>query len=212
MLSQPSQFMVFLEHAGQPPQRPPSLGPNPGLAGPFRGGPYPQYGMPPRNVNVLQGGFVPGLQPRATSQQQQQQSMVPSPSPGFIQQQRNQSSFPFGGIGQQTPGQQQHQAVTSLPQHTNPSQQSQQSNGASSGLPPHLTQGSTTPSLGGTAPSVSSASEVGLDPNDFPALGSSAPSSAANNGNGGGSCELCISGRDGCATSSSSGDTHTREW
>lgn len=162
---------------GQPPQRPPSLGP-PNLAGPFRGSPFAQsYGMPPRNVNV-QGGFLPGPQPRTLSQQQQ--GMVPSPSP--FQQQRNQSSFPFGGIGQQAPGpqqQQQHQPTTSL-------QQQQQSNGASTGLPPHLSQITATPSLAGTgtAPSVSSASEVGLDPNDFPALGS-VPTNAGNNGSAG---------------------------
>lgn len=137
--------------------------------------------MPPRNVNVLQGGFVPGLQARTSSQQQQQQ--LPNPSPGLFQQQRSQSSFPFGGIGQQPPGQQQqqqHQPTTPLQQHSNGN-----GNGASSGLPPHLTQNATTPSLVGTAPSASSASEVGLDPNDFPALGSSAPTNTANNGNGG---------------------------
>lgn len=140
--------------------------------------------MQPRNVNVLPAGFLPGLQPRTSSQQQQPQNMVPSPSPGFIQQQRSQSNFPFGGIGQtpgQQPPQQQHQPTTPLQQHS----QQQQSNGASTGLPPHLAQNATTPSLVGTAPSVSSASEVGLDPNDFPALGSSAPTNATNNGNGG---------------------------
>lgn len=143
--------------------------------------------MPPRNVNVLQGGFVPGLQPRASSQQQQQQqNMAPSPSPGLFQQQRNQGTFPFNaGLGQQqqttTQQQQQHQATT-LQQHSNAPPQT---NGASTGLPPHLTQNATTPSLGGTAPSASSTSEVGLDPNDFPALGSSAPSNAANSGNAG---------------------------
>jgi CCR4-NOT transcription complex subunit 2 len=142
--------------------------------------------MPPRNVNVLQGGFVPGLQTRTSTQQQQQQqqSMVPNPSPGFIQQQRNQSNFPFGGIGQQTPSQQQqqHQPTTPLQQHSNAPQQSQQSNGASTVLLPHLTQSTTTPSLTGT---TSSTSEVGLDPNDFPALGSSAPTNAPNNGSAG---------------------------
>src|SRR6202011_1970853 len=92
-------------YQGQPPQRPPSLGPNSGLPGSFRGGPYPQYGMQPRNVNVLPGSFLQGLQPRTSSQQQQQQNMVPSPSPAFMQQ-RNQNNYPFGGIGQQTPAQQ----------------------------------------------------------------------------------------------------------
>src|SRR3984885_13226801 len=155
---------MFEHNLGQPPQRPPSLGP-PNLTGPFRG-PFAQsYGMPPRNVNV-QGSFLPGPQARTLSQQQQQQGMAPSPSP--FQQQRNQS-FPFGGPGQQVPGpqQQQHQPTTSLLQ-----QQQQQSNGMSTGLPPHLSQSATTPSLAGTGatPSISSASEVGLDPNNFPAL------------------------------------------
>lgn len=168
---------MFERNLGQPPQRPPSLGP-PNLTGPFRG-PFAQsYGMPPRNVNV-QGSFLPGPQARTLSQQQQQQGMAPSPSP--FQQQRNQS-FPFGGPGQQVPGpqQQQHQPTTSL-------QQQQQSNGMSTGLPPHLSQSATTPSLAGTGatPSISSASEVGLDPNDFPALGSTAPTNAANNGSSG---------------------------
>lgn len=50
-------------------------------------------------------------------------------------------------------------------------------------FPPHLAQNAA-PSLG-TAPSVSSQSEVGLDPNDFPALGATPAnnSSAASSGN-----------------------------
>lgn len=168
------QFSIY-GLSGQPPQRPPSLGPNPALAGPFRAGPYPQYGLPPRNV--LQGGYVPGVQPRAPSQQQPQ-NMLPSPSPGLYQQQQRQGSFPFNGLGHQAAGQQQHQ-TPSIQQHSN----AHQANGASTGLPPHLTQNAATPSLAGTAPSAS-ASEVGLDPNDFPALGS-APSNTASNGNSG---------------------------
>lgn len=113
--------------------------------------------------------------------------MVPQPSPGFIQQ-RVQSNFAFGGSLGQAQGQgQQHQQSTLLQQQhsTTPqsSQQQQQSNGTSNSLPPHLTQ---TPSLPGTAPSVSSASEVGLDPNDFPALGSTPAinnNSSSSNGN-----------------------------
>ena len=158
--------------SGQPQQRPPNLAPNAGLAGPFRG-PYPSYGMPPRSV--IQGGYVPGLQPNnhraTTTQQSQSQNMVPQPSPGFLPQ-RGQSTFPFGGALAQT--QSQHQQPT-LQQHPpNPSQlsQQQQANGSSNSQPPHLPQNTTTPSLSGTAPSVSSASEVGFDPNDFPALGS----------------------------------------
>ncbi|KAF7977699.1 hypothetical protein HWV62_2958 [Athelia sp. TMB] len=172
------KFSETMNRPGQPPQRPPSLGPNPGLAGPFRPGPYPQYGLPPRNVNVLQGGFPPGVQPRAPSQQQPQ-NMLPSPSPGLYQQQRNPGSFPFNGLGHQATGQQQQHQAASLQQHSG----AHQANGTSTGLPPHLTQNAATPSLSGTAPSAS-ASEVGLDPNDFPALGS-APSNSASNGNSG---------------------------
>ena len=171
---------------GQPPQRPPSLGPSPGLpGGPFRGSPYPQYGgMPPRNVNVFQGGLVPtGIQPRASSQQQQ--SLVSGAlSPGFIQQ-RTPGSFPFGGIGQQTTSgqQQQHPPSTTpgLQQHSS----QQQANGASAGLPPHLSQRATTPNLGGGAQSASATGEVALDMNDFPVLGSSGPTNTSNSGNGG---------------------------
>lgn len=105
--------------------------------------------------------------------------MLPSPSPGLYQQQRNPGSFPFNGLGHQAAGQQQQQHQTpSIQQHSS----AHQANGASAGLPPHLTQSSATPSLAAT-PSAS-ASEVGLDPNDFPALGS-APSNTASNGNSG---------------------------
>jgi CCR4-NOT transcription complex subunit 2 len=179
-------------YLGQPQQRPPNLAPSAGLAGPFRG-PYPTYGMPPRSV--IQGGYVPGLQPTnhraAAAQQAQAQSLVPQPSPAYLQQ-RAQSTFPFaGGLGQP-----QHQQST-LQQHTsNPAsqlsqlQQQQQPNGPSSTQPSHLPPSSATPSISGTAPSVSSASEVGFDPNDFPALGStpsnvttsSTPNGSAGNG------------------------------
>ncbi|KAL0570568.1 transcriptional regulator [Marasmius crinis-equi] len=101
--------------------------------------------------------------------------MVPQPTPTFIQQ-RGQNNFGFGGMGQQ------HQSANALQQ-----QQQQQVNGTSSSLPPHLTQ---TPNLA-NAQSASSASEVGLDPNDFPALGSTSTnannSSGNNNGSGGSS-------------------------
>lgn len=130
--------------------------------------------MPPRGV--LQGGFVPGL--RAPTQQPPPQSMVSQPSPAFIQQ-RGQNTFPFGGtLGQS----QQHQSP--LQQHQQQQQQpsQQQTNGTSNQLPPHLTQ-TTTPTPG-TAPSASSASEVGLDPNDFPALGSTSTTNGGNLGGG----------------------------
>ena len=79
--------------AGQPPQRPPSLGPNPALGGPFRT-PYPQYGIPPRNV-------MPGYP--ALPNHRTTQNVVPQPSPNFIQQ-RGQSGFPFVGGIQHTSG------------------------------------------------------------------------------------------------------------
>ncbi|EMD39642.1 hypothetical protein CERSUDRAFT_71526 [Gelatoporia subvermispora B] len=97
------------------------------------------------------------------------QNIVAQPSPNFLQQQRGQNNFPFGSAGLQ-----QQQTQQPLVQHTAQTPLShaahQQQSGINSNLPPHLAQNAT-PSLG-TAPSVSSASEVGLDPNDFPALGS----------------------------------------
>ncbi|TFK48768.1 hypothetical protein OE88DRAFT_1663920 [Heliocybe sulcata] len=150
-----------MNRPGQPPQRPPSLAPTPGLGGPFRA-PYPSYGLPPRNV--MQG--YPNLPNHRTPQ-----SMVPQPSPNFIQQ-RAQSTFPFGSTTQQSlPHTQQQQTTGTQP--------------ANASLPPHLAQQSQpAPSTLGTAPSVSSASEVGLDPNDFPALGSG--SAAVGNSTGAG--------------------------
>lgn len=46
--------------------------------------------------------------------------------------------------------------------------------------------GSQTPGIGGNAPSGTSASDVGLDPNDFPALGSTAPTTSSNSAPSGG--------------------------
>ncbi|KAI0345617.1 hypothetical protein BDW22DRAFT_1369761 [Trametopsis cervina] len=152
-----------MNRTGQPPQRPPSLGPNPALGGPFQRGPFPTYGMPPRNVMP---GF-PTLPNHRT-----QQNIVPQPSPNFIQQ-RGQSGFPFaGGIQQQSQASSQHtqQNTISHAGHQQQQAQTQQSSAATPSLPPHLSQNAA-PSLT-TAPSVSSTSEVGLDPNDFPALGS----------------------------------------
>ncbi|KAA1473840.1 hypothetical protein DENSPDRAFT_840356 [Dentipellis sp. KUC8613] len=168
-----------MNRPGQPPQRPPSLGPNPGIGGPFRG-PFASYGMPPRNAMP---GY-PGLPNHRTTQ-----NVLPQPSPGFAQQRT--PGFPFGaGLqqqqSQQSQSQHQHQQVP-LQQHGQ--QPPNQPSAAHSNLPPHLSQ-TNTPSIGGTAPSVSSASEVGLDPNDFPALGSTPATTASvpsnNNGNGGG--------------------------
>lgn len=150
---------------GQPQQRGPSLAATPGLATQFRP-PFPGYGMPPRNVNVLQSaGYVPALPPNThrTPSQQSVPSLAPQPTPGFLQA-RAQSSYAFGAgtLGQ-------HQASGALQQQQQqlPSQQQHQTNGSTPSMPPHLSQSSVI----GT-PSISSASEVALDPNDFPALGS----------------------------------------
>jgi CCR4-NOT transcription complex subunit 2 len=112
-----------------------------------------------------------------------QQAQLSQPTTGFMQQRQN--TFPFAGtLGQTQAGQAQHPTSTLQGHSTNLQTSSQQqSNGTSSSLPPHLTQNANTPSLGGTAPSVSSASDVGLDPNDFPALGST-PASTNNTSNG----------------------------
>ncbi|KAL4249812.1 CNOT2/3/5 family protein [Abortiporus biennis] len=156
--------------AGQPPQRPPSLGPNPALGAPFRG-PYQGYALPPRNV---MSGY-PGLPNHRAGQ-----NIAPQPSPNFMQQ-RGQSNFPFAGSLQQQQSNQgptQHTPPTPLP-HTPLQQQppTQPSTTANSTLPPHIQQ-SALSSLG-TAPSGSSASDFGVDPNDFPALGST-PTNALN--------------------------------
>ncbi|KAI0088606.1 hypothetical protein BDY19DRAFT_906609 [Irpex rosettiformis] len=145
---------------GQPPQRPPSLGPNPALGGAFQRGPYPTFGMPPRNV-------MPGFQ--TLPNHRAQQNIVPQPSPNFIQQ-RGQSAFPFGGgIQQQSQASSQHTQQTAL-SHATHQQQPLPPSATTPSLPPHLSQNAA-PSLT-TAPSVSSASEAGLDHSEFPALGS----------------------------------------
>ncbi|KAI0671151.1 hypothetical protein C8Q78DRAFT_841125 [Trametes maxima] len=153
-----------MHRAGQPPQRPPSLAPNPTLGGPFRG-PYPGYGIPQRNV-------TPGYPILPT-----QRTVVPQPSPNFLQQ-RGQSNFPYnaGNLQQQQQAQSPAQLAsqTTLPHAAH--QQQTQGAGANPSLPPHIAQNAA-PSLG-TAPSVSSQSEVGLDPNDFPALGTTPANNA----------------------------------
>lgn len=145
---------MFTSRVGQPPQRPPSLAPNPALGGPYRG-PYPGYGIPPRSV-------MPGYP--ALQNHRAGPNLVAQPSPNLFGRGQNNFGFASGGLQQ---SQSQHTGSSAL--HT-PIQQQSQSSSATSTLPPHLAQ-TATPSLG-TAPSVSSASEVGLDPNDFPALGS----------------------------------------
>ncbi|KZT37338.1 hypothetical protein SISSUDRAFT_1034149 [Sistotremastrum suecicum HHB10207 ss-3] len=154
------------------------------MAGAFRS-PFPgTYGMaPPRNVNVgvMQG--YPGLPNHRTTQQQ---SIVGAPSPGLFTGQRGgggMAGFPFSGSLQQPQPQNgpppQHQQSQHMPSTT-----------PSASIPPHLSQQqqqqpsqpSTTPSVpssavtgaSATASSATSTSEVGLDPNDFPALGSGA--------------------------------------
>ncbi|THV03631.1 hypothetical protein K435DRAFT_791661 [Dendrothele bispora CBS 962.96] len=159
--------------------------------------------MPPgRNVGVLGGGYVPGIQPnshRTPSQQQQSQQQPQQPPTPFMQQ-RTQGTFPFGaGLGQHQPLQQQQQQQQVQQQQQQAQAQAavqglaqQQTNGSTNSLPPHLAG---TPNLpganggggasgnGGGNQSVSSTSEVGLDPNDFPALGSTSASSNSNNAN-----------------------------
>ncbi|TBU45583.1 hypothetical protein BD309DRAFT_707942 [Dichomitus squalens] len=165
-----------MHRPGQPPQRPPSLGPNPALGGPYRG-PYPGFGMPQRNV-------MPGY-PSLPNQR----TVVPQPSPNFLQQ-RGQSNFPYtaGTLQQQQAQSQSQQQLASqgaLPHpaaHQQQQQTQNQGSGVNSTLPPHLAQNAAPSSL---APSVSSQSELGLDPNDFPALGAAPASStpAATNAN-----------------------------
>lgn len=91
---------------------------------------------------------------------------------------RGQNSFAFGGgaLGQQHQGsaplQQQQQLSTQQQQ-----QQQQQTNGTSTPMPPHLAQSS----IIGT-PSISSSSDVALDSNDFPVLGSTPANTTSSSG------------------------------
>ena len=123
---------------------------------------------------------MPGLQPNShrSSQQSQVQNLGPQQTPSFMQQRGQPGGFGFSGaLGQHQPSslqqQQQQQQQQQIPAQ-------QQTNGTSSSIPLHLAQ---TGNLG--APSVSSASEVNLDPNDFPALGS-APVANNNSSTSGG--------------------------
>lgn len=193
---------------GQPQQqRPPNLAPAPGM-GPFRGPPYPgAYALPPRNVmppypgmpshrtqNMLpqpSPGFIP---PRGTTafpfgatslqQQQQQQQQQQAQAQQQAQQQQQQPQQQPPNTIQQAQQSQQPQSLlnpnlhsqqpSSLPQHSN------------SPLPPHLASqngsatGLTTPGVSGAT--TSGASDAALDPNDFPALGSSASANSTNVG------------------------------
>lgn len=162
--------------SGQPPQRPPNLGPAQGLGGaPFRS-PYPTaYSLPPGGG--LRQGF-PGL---TSGHRTPGQNMVLQ-SPGFIQQ-RGQTSYPFGTSLQPHPPAQAHPTNQTSLGHSQAQQPPQPSSATttSSSLPPHLQSGGGAPGLGNTQ-SGSSGGDVALDPNDFPALGSG--STGANGGAG----------------------------
>ncbi|KAF4617728.1 hypothetical protein D9613_005838 [Agrocybe pediades] len=174
-----------MNRPGQPQQRAPNLTPNPVLSNQFRPS-YPAYGMPPRTVIQAGSGYVPTLQPnahRSATQQPQVQVLTAQASQGFNQP-RGQSSYAFGGgvLGQ-------HQPSSVLqPQQSLPSQQQQQhqqsqSNGSQSTMSSLLAQ---TAGLSST-PAASSATEVSLDLNEFPALGSGLSNQNPTSSNNGGS-------------------------
>lgn len=164
-------FFCFLKDArlmeicpGQPPQRPPNLGQAQGLA--FRG-PYPSaaaFGMPPRNAlqqQTFQG--IPG------SHRTPGQNMV-LPSPNFMQQ-RGQSGYPFGAstaAQQSHQQQQQQQQLQSTLQQAHSSLPLGQQQQSSAGVLQQHLQASNLANAQSTTP----ANDGGLDPNDFPALGS----------------------------------------
>jgi CCR4-NOT transcription complex subunit 2 len=121
--------------------------------------------MPPRTVGVAPGGY-PGLS--AQQQQHRAQNMIPqgAGAGGFIQAQQRAGTYPFATSG-----------MSGLGQPPQAQQQSQQQQGGGQGqststpsLPPHLVpqgQQSVSPGL----QSSQQNGESGLDPNDFPALG-----------------------------------------
>jgi CCR4-NOT transcription complex subunit 2 len=179
--------------------------------------------MPPRNVLPAGAGYVSGIQPnthRPTTQQSQVQSLTPQPGNAFNQQ-RGQGSYAFGGaLGQHQPStllQQQQQGLPSQQQ-----QQQSQSNGAQTSMASLLA-----PSPGlGAASGGQGAGDVGLDPNDFPALGSTTANpnaTSSNNGSGAGGTTsyatqagtgvlLGVSGGSGSAVGSSTAATQTRDF
>ena len=145
--------------------------------------------MQQRNILQTGAGYVPSLQPnshRTTTQQSQAQTHTPQPTPTFNSPRGQSSSFAFGAstlVQHQPSGvlQQQQQQQQSLPSQQQPQQQ--QTNGTTNTMSSLLAQTSNP----GPAPSVASTSDVGLDPNDFPALGSTPAnvnSSSSNNGSG----------------------------
>lgn len=172
--------LIFL---GQPQQRPPNLTSNTALASQFRQA-YP-YAMQQRSILQTGAGYVPSLQPnshRTATQQSQVQTHTPQPTAAFNPTSRGQSSFAFGAS---TLVQHQPSGVLQQPQSLPSQQQQQQTNGTANSMSSLHAQTSNS----GQAPSVASTSDVGLDPNDFPALGSApanANSSNSNNSSGAG--------------------------
>jgi len=166
-----------MNRPGQQPQRPPNLGPAPNIGG-FRG-PYQQaYGIPPRGVMP---GYAAMQNHRAT------QGIVPQPTPGGFMQRTvgNANAFNFGGSmqqqqavaqqqSQQQSSQQHHPQPPSVVQPPHPSAPPQNPPGAGTpGVPLHLALQQQQQQQGANASSTATAgSEVSLDLNDFPALGS----------------------------------------
>jgi CCR4-NOT transcription complex subunit 2 len=140
--------------------------------------------MQQRSILQTGAGYVPSLQPtshRTATQQSQVQTHTPQPTATFNPSSRGQSSFAFGAS---TLVQHQPSGVLQQQQSLLPSQQQQQqTNGTTNAMSSLHAQTSNSE----TAPSVASTSDVGLDPNDFPALGSAPAnvnSSNSNNGSG----------------------------
>ena len=139
--------------------------------------------MQQRSILQTGAGYVPSLQPnshRTATQQSQVQTHTPQPTATFNPPSRGQSSFAFGAS---TLVQHQPSGVLQQQQSLPSQQQQQQTNGTTNPMSSlHAQSSSSEP-----APSVASTSDVGLDPNDFPALGSAPAnvnSSNSNNGSG----------------------------
>jgi CCR4-NOT transcription complex subunit 2 len=139
--------------------------------------------MQQRSILQTGAGYVPSLQPnshRTATQQSQVQTHTPQPTATFNPPSRGQSSFAFGAS---TLVQHQPSGVLQQQQSLPSQQQQQQANGTTNAMSSLHGQSSNSE----PAPSVASTSDVGLDPNDFPALGSAPAnvnSSNSNNGSG----------------------------
>ena len=210
--------------SGQPQQRPPNLTPNPGLASQFRQA-YPYTIQQQRNIFQTGAGYVPSLQPnshRTATQQSQVQTHAPQPTATFNPP-RGQSSFAFGASTlvqhQQSGVLQQQQSLPSQQQQQQQQLQQQQTNGTTNTMSSLLAQTSNP----GPAPSVASTSDVGLDPNDFPALGSAPAnvnSSSSNSGSGAGTTSyatqagtgVLLGGTGGSTTGTSATGGQTRDF